>query len=99
MLMTESFHLFDVVAIIVDLPEQNLRHGQVGTIIDILEDGKAFEVEFSDRDGKVYASLGLHPEQMMHLYFEQQKRNQLLNLFGTIEYLSDYDYKTQRQKR
>jgi hypothetical protein len=97
--MIESFHLLDVVALIEDLPEQNLWRGQVGTIVDILVEGQAFEVEFSDRDGQVYASLGLRPQQMMHLYFEEHKRNQLLSLFGTIEYLPDYDYKAQRQKR
>ena len=99
MLMTESFHIFDVVAITEDLPKQNLWRGQVGTIVDVLAEGQAFEVEFSDRDGQVYASLGLRPEQMMHLYFEQHKRNPILDLFGIIEYLPDYDYKTQRQKR
>jgi hypothetical protein len=35
-----------------------------------LADGKAFEVEFSDREGRVYESLGLRPEQMMLLRFE-----------------------------
>ena len=68
--MTKSFSLLDVVTLTEDLPEQNLWRGQVGTIVDILADGKAFEVEFSDRDGQVYASLGLRPQQMMHLYFE-----------------------------
>lgn len=68
--MTESFSLLDVVTLTEDLPEQNLWRGQVGTIVDVLAEGKAFEVEFSDRDGQVYASLGLHPEQMMPLYFE-----------------------------
>ena len=68
--MTESFSLLDVVTLTEDLPEQNLWRGQVGTIVDILANGKAFEVEFSDRDGQVYASLGLRPKQMMHLYFE-----------------------------
>ena len=43
--------LFDGVALIGDLPEYNLRRGQVGTVVEILADGTAFEVEFSDRDG------------------------------------------------
>jgi len=68
--MTESFSLLDVVTLTEDLPEQNLWRGQVGTIVDILAEGQAFEVEFSDRDGQVYASLGLRSEQMMPLYFE-----------------------------
>ncbi len=68
--MQENFKLFDVVTLTQDLPEHNLWHGQVGTIVAILADGAAFEVEFSDRDGRVYESLGLRPDQMMLLRFE-----------------------------
>jgi hypothetical protein len=63
-------HLLDVVALTVDRPQDNLWRGQVGTIVEILADGAAFEVEFSDRDGRVYESLGLRPEQIMVLHFE-----------------------------
>lgn len=31
-------------------------------------------------------------------YIERRKRHQILNLFGSVEYDSDYDYKAQRQK-
>jgi len=57
--------LLDVVALTVDLPEHNLRRGQVGTVVEILAGGKAFEVEFSDRDGRTYKSLGLRPDQII----------------------------------
>jgi hypothetical protein len=66
----EDFKLFDVVALTVDLPEHNLRRGQVGTIVEILANGKAFEVEFSDRDGRTFESIGLMPEQLMLLHYE-----------------------------
>ena len=62
--------LLDVVALIVDLPDCNLWRGQVGTVVEILADGKAFEVEFSDRDGRTFESLGLRSEQIMVLHFE-----------------------------
>jgi hypothetical protein len=68
--MSEKFHLLDVVTLTEDLPDENLWRGQVGTIVEILADGQAFEVEFSDREGRVYESLGLSPEQMMLLRFE-----------------------------
>jgi hypothetical protein len=68
--MSEKFQLLDVVTLTEELPEQNLWRGQVGTIVEILAGGKAFEVEFSDREGRVYESLGLRPEQMMRLHFE-----------------------------
>ena len=68
--MSNPINLLDVVALTVDLPDCNLPKGQVGTIVDILAEGKAFEVEFSDRQGRTFESLGLIPEQFMVLHFE-----------------------------
>ncbi len=68
--MTEHIKLFDIVALIDDLLEHNLRRGQVGTVVEILADGTAFEVEFSDREGRMYESLGLRADQIMALYYE-----------------------------
>ncbi len=65
--------LFDSVALTDDLPEYNLRRGQVGTVVEILADGKAFEVEFSDRNGRTYESVGSRPDQIMVLYYEPIK--------------------------
>ena len=62
--------LLDVVALTVNLPKYNLWCGQVGTVVELLADGSAFEVEFSDRDGRTFESIGLRPEQIMLLYFE-----------------------------
>ena len=64
-----TIKLLDVVALIVDIREYNLWRGQVGTVVELLADG-AFEVEFSDRNGRTYESVGLHPEQIIVLYFE-----------------------------
>lgn len=69
-MMTNTIKLLDVVALTVDLPEYNLWRGQVGTVVDILAGGTAFEVEFSDRNGRTYESIGLRPEQIMLLHFE-----------------------------
>ncbi len=62
--------LLDVVALTVDLPQNNLWRGQVGTVVETLANGTVFEVEFSDRNGRTYESLGLRPEQIMVLRFE-----------------------------
>ncbi len=62
--------LLDVIALTDDLPEYNLRRGQVGTVVEILAGGTAFEVEFSDRDGRTYKSVGLRPDQIMTLHYE-----------------------------
>jgi hypothetical protein len=74
---TNTPKLLDVVALIVDLPECNLWRGQVGTVVEVLANGAAFEVEFSDacgglrlRNGRTYESLGLRSDQFMVLHFE-----------------------------
>jgi hypothetical protein len=68
--MANAIKLLDVVALTVDLPEYNLWRGQVGTVVEILAGGAAFEVEFSDREGRTYESLGLRPDQIMVLHYE-----------------------------
>ncbi|PSB17218.1 DUF4926 domain-containing protein [Phormidesmis priestleyi ULC007] len=67
---TKTISLLEVVALTADLPEYSLRRGQVGTVVETLANGTAFEVEFSDRNGRTYESVGLHPEQIMVLHFE-----------------------------
>ncbi len=66
-----NIKLLDIVALTDDLPEYNLRRGQVGTVVEILADGKAFEVEFSsDREGRTYESVRLQPDPILILYHE-----------------------------
>jgi len=68
--MTNTIRLLDIVALTVDLPEHKLCRGQVGTVVEILAGGAAYEVEFSDRNGRTYESLGLRPDQFMVLHYE-----------------------------
>jgi hypothetical protein len=74
---TNTPKLLDIVALTTDLPEYNLLRGQVGTVVELLANGTAFEVEFSDacgglclRNGQTYESVGLRSEQMMVLHFD-----------------------------
>jgi len=69
-MIDKTAKLLDVVALTIDLPQYNLWRGQVGTVVEILANGTAFEVEFSDRHGRTYESLGLRPEQIIVLHFE-----------------------------
>jgi hypothetical protein len=67
--MNNSFRLLDVVALVSDVPEHNLRRGQVGTIVELLTTD-AFEVEFVDNEGRTYALLPLRTEQLLVLHYE-----------------------------
>jgi len=57
--------LFDVVELIVDLPERGLHAGMQGTIVEIHTDGAAYEVEFTDEQGEALNLLALRPEQFV----------------------------------
>jgi hypothetical protein len=50
----EGPSLLDVVALLAVLPAQRLARGQVGTIVELLDD-KTLLVEFSDDQGRAYA--------------------------------------------
>ena len=54
--MSQQIKLLDVVALTEDLPEHKLSRGQVGTVVENLAPG-VFEVEFTDNDGRAFASL------------------------------------------
>lgn len=67
---TEKIKLLDVVALTHDIPEHNLKRGEVGTVVEIFSNGDAFEVEFSDCNGQMYESLSFRPSQLMVLHHE-----------------------------
>ncbi len=67
--MNSEIKLLDVVAITEDLPEVGLFRGQVGTVVEVYDPGE-FEVEFSDRDGEMYALATLRHDQLLLLRHE-----------------------------
>ncbi len=67
--MKDGVDILDVVALTEDLPEQSLYRGQVGTVVEILEPA-VFEVEFSDDEGRAYASVALKANQLLVLHYE-----------------------------
>ncbi len=67
--MNQQIKVLDVVALTEDLPERKLRRGQVGTVVESLAPG-VFEVEFTDNDGRAFASLALKASQLMILHYQ-----------------------------
>ena len=70
----KEIKLFDTVALLEDLPEENLWRGQVGAVVEVYNDGEAFEVEFVDTDGRTYGLLALSAKQLMLLRHESNER-------------------------
>ena len=64
-----DFELLSVVALMRDTPEAGLVRGQVGTVVEVLGP-EVFEVEFSDENGRTYASLALKSTDLLRLRHE-----------------------------
>ena len=60
--------LLDAVALLSDRPEPGLARGQVGTVVEILDD-KTVLVEFSDDDGRAYAVTPCPPAELLVLHY------------------------------
>jgi hypothetical protein len=67
--VNDAIDILDVVALTDDLPERGLYKGQVGTVVESLAPG-VFEVEFSDGEGRAYASPALNVSQLLVLHYE-----------------------------
>ena len=65
--MNNQPQLLDVVALVEDLPEEKLVRGQVGTVVELLDD-QHFEIEFSDDHGRTYALVSLVVPQLLVLH-------------------------------
>jgi len=78
----DDIHLHSMVALTEDTRasyfplggEILLRRGQVGTVVEELGQGEAFEVEFSRSDGQAYAMLAIRAEKLMPLYYEPSEQ-------------------------
>lgn len=74
----DTIQLHDVVALKEDTTSKLfsttrpilLRQGQMGTVVDILGEGEALEVEFADSDGQAYAMLAVPAEKLIVLHDE-----------------------------
>ena len=65
----EPIMLLDTAALMDDLPDKGLQRGQVGTVVELLAPG-AFEVEFSDNDGRAYTMVALRADQLLVLHHQ-----------------------------
>jgi uncharacterized protein DUF4926 len=63
--------MFDVVALLADLPAQSLAHGQVGTAVERLDERNSL-VEFSDGEGKAYAIAACPDSELLVLHYDPQ---------------------------
>ncbi len=64
--------LFDIVELLVDLPEDELQVGAQGTIVECYGND-AYEVEFSDSDGETLALCTLSPEKFIVVWQAKTK--------------------------
>lgn len=56
--------LFDVIELLTDLPQVDIKAGQLGTIVE-KHDENAYEVEFSNSQGETLAFLAVKTDQFI----------------------------------
>jgi Domain of unknown function (DUF4926) len=68
----QDIELLSIVALLEDVPSHKLLRGQVGTVVERLK-ADVYEVEFSDDNGRTYATLGLRLDQLILLHHRIKK--------------------------
>lgn len=63
--------VLDVVALLVDRPGDGLARGQVGTVVEKLDDETVL-VEFSDDEGRAYAVTSCPRNGLLVLHYEPE---------------------------
>ena len=66
--MSTKPRLFDVVALVEDVAGEGLVVGQVGTVVEIVDDVTLL-VEFSDEEGKTYAVAAMSSAKLLVLRY------------------------------
>ena len=69
--MNAAPSLLDVVALLADLPAHTLARGQVGTIVELLDEETVL-VEFSDEQGRAYAITPCPSSELLVLHYVPQ---------------------------
>ena len=65
--------LLDVVALTQDIPKHNLKRGDIGTVVEILSNGEAYEIEFSNANGQMSKCVSFLASQLRVIPHEQIK--------------------------
>ena len=63
--------LVDAVALLTDIPAHQLARGQVGTIVEQLDDNTSL-VEFSDDEGRAYAITACSRDDLLVLHYARE---------------------------
>jgi hypothetical protein len=69
--MNRTPKLNDAVALLQDIPASKLSRGQVGTVVDTLDNNK-YLIEFSDDEGRAYAIEPLSAAHLLRLQYEPE---------------------------
>ncbi|MCC6283274.1 MAG: DUF4926 domain-containing protein [Saprospiraceae bacterium] len=70
-MMSQNIKLLDTVALLKAMPDQNLKIGQVGAVVEVFSDTD-FGVEFVDKKGWTIALLPLKRADLLVLKYEME---------------------------
>lgn len=60
----------DIVELLVDIPNENLKAGNIGVIVELLKYKKEdfYEIEFCDKNGETLTTVTLNKQQIRKLH-------------------------------
>lgn len=67
--MKTDIKILDAVALLKNIPQKQLKRGQLGTIVEEVAEG-IFEVEFADRSGRTIVTLAVKAVDLLQLHDE-----------------------------
>ena len=67
--MKTEIELYKVVAILKDMTEKKIKKGQVGTVVEKLDED-VYEIEFCDKSGQTVLTTSIHSEYLLVLDFD-----------------------------
>jgi hypothetical protein len=88
--MMQNPQLFDVVELLVNLPEHGLQVGAQGAIVEQYSD-QSYEVEFTNGIGETITMVVLSPEQFVVVWRSEAKTEDLVPAGAVCEVWSPYD--------
>ena len=58
----------DVVALLQNIPEENLSRGDIGTVLEVLDQG-VYLLEYCDKNGKTIKTLEIKEDSLMKINY------------------------------
>ena len=99
MLETKKFQELEMVELVEDLPEYDLKKGEIGVVVEVFDTpSEAYDLEFVDESGRSSRfAYSVRPNQIK-VSEERKRKANLLDVEEVAEDITDYGVKNFKQE-